>query len=132
MSGARYSAGATRSIGVAAEWWFVLLCATPWLLLLGVYGEAAIAAVLLSHWPRPSADDPMSLSTAPLHLLNLVLVVFTFSALPTVAVIFLANATRVLRSTQHLTWLGVFACGLGLLAILVQADPGSVWYWHGD
>ena len=132
MPSERYSAGATRSFAVAAEWWFVLLCAMPWLLLLSVYGEAALAAVLLSHWPRPSADDPMSLSTAPLHLVNIMLVVFTWSAVPTVAVVLLMNGRRVMRSAPHLTWLAVFAGGLSLLALLVRADPGSVWYWHGD
>ena len=110
----------------------VALCATPWLLLLSAYGEAVLAAALLAHWPRPSLDDPMSLATAPLHLLTIVLIVVTWASLFTIGLVIVTSGRSGLGAAARATPLRVFAAGMALVAVLVYTDPGAVWYWLGD
>jgi hypothetical protein len=110
----------------------VVLCATPWLLLSSAYGEAVIAAALLTRWPRPWLDDPMSLATAPLHLLTITLIVVTWASLFTIGLVVVTGGRNGVRSAVRGTALRVFAAGMALVALLVYTDPGAVWYWLGD
>jgi len=114
------------------ERWFKLLCLFPVVTAVCVYAEAVFAWAFLGHWPRPSFNDPKSLSTAPIHWLS---TLFVFLAYPA-AIFLIAVAVknwRVVRVARiYWPWLIFFTVTFVALETVGHYDPGQVWYWWWD
>jgi hypothetical protein len=102
------------------------------LVLAAVYLEALAASLALHHWPIPSLDDPKSIPTAPLHLLNTPLVFGLFPVALVTFAIAVANWRMFLCSSFYRSWLSINVLGIVLHLVLAYTDPGQVWNWWLD
>jgi hypothetical protein len=115
------------------EWWFSPLCATPWLVIFGVYLEVCIARLSLSRWPRLMLDDPKQLATAPLHSVNEILLFSLVVTVPVLIVWASWNWRKIaFGDRRYRVGMGAFTVGLVFVWALMQYDPGRVWYWFLD
>lgn len=114
------------------KWLFTALCAIPWLIILGAYFEICVARLALSRWPHTLADDPKIVAIEPVHLLVMLLFVSLVIAIPVVVVLAAWNWRRLLSEWRYSAHIVAFAIGLLALWILIDYDPGNVWYWYFD
>jgi hypothetical protein len=114
------------------RWWFLALCATPWLLIVGVYLEACVARLMLSRWPRPMVDDPKQFVPAPLDWAVNVLELSFVVAIPLLVGLAVRNWRKVLTDWRYSVIIGAFGAGLLAIFILSAYDPGRVWKWFWD
>ena len=114
------------------KWLFTALCAIPWLILFGAYFEICIARLALSRWPRALTDDPNIVAIEPLHFLVMLLFLSLVVATPLVGVLAAWNWRKLLSDWRYSAHIAAFATGVLLLWVLIDRDPGNVWYWYFD
>lgn len=114
------------------KWLFTALCAIPWLILFGAYSEICVARLALSRWPHALTDDPNIVAIEPLHLLVMLLFLSLVVAIPLVVVLAAWNWRKLLSDWHYAAHIAAFATGLLVLWILIDRDPGNVWYWYLD
>jgi len=114
------------------KWLFTALCAIPWLIIFGAYFEICVARLALSRWPRALTDDPNIAAIEPLHFLVMLLFLSLVIAIPLVVVLAAWNWRKLLSDWRYSTHIAAFATGLLVLWILINRDPGNVWYWYLD
>ena len=107
------------------KWLFTALCAVPWLIIFGAYFEICVARLALSRWPR-------ALAIEPLHFLVMLLFLSLVVAIPLVVVLAAWNWRKLLSDWRYSAHIAAFATGVFVLWILINRDPGNVWYWYLD
>jgi len=115
-----------------ARWFFTALCLTPWLVILGAYGEICLARLSLSRWPDAMTDDPKLVAIEPLHLLVLLLFLSLLGVAPLIVLLAAWNWRKLLGDWRYFVHVGLFGAGVLTLWMLLDHDPGNVWYWFFD
>jgi len=77
-------------------------------------------------------DDPKNIAIELLHLLVLLFFVSLPATIPLTIVLAVWNWRKLLRDWRYSVRVGAFAVGLLALWMLINYDPGHVWYWFFD
>jgi uncharacterized membrane protein len=94
--------------------------------------RAVDVRLALSRWPRALTDDPASRQSNHFTFLVMLLIVSLVVAIPLVVVLATRNRRKLLSDWRYSSHIAAFAIGLLVLWILINRDPGNVWYWYFD
>ena len=108
-----------------------LLTALVWAYPVSLYVYAAVAAVIVGHWPSYGQPDPKDLQLPALHLAVAAGFYVSACAAPAWAVCFPVCAR--VRSWRSVRWhTACFATGVAVLFVSLFLDPFGALNWYAD